>query len=265
MTAHDIDALFERLWTDYATLNAQVGRIVALFEARGEQLRNDHIALRTFRRNPIGIDTMAASFVAAGYVARGDYQFPDKRLWARHFEAPGRPKVFISELDVDAFSAEFRGIVDALVEQVSPAEASRWDLVAAGRLWQLSMADYDRLRRESEYAAWLGAFGFRANHFTVDVTSLRSFATLAEVNQFLLERGFELNRAGGLIKGTPQALLEQSSTLAQPVRVDFADGRLDVPACYYEFARRYPDASGQVFQGFIATSANRIFESTDQR
>ena len=44
-----------------------------------------------------------------------------------------------------------------------------------------------------------------------------------------------------------------------------ADGRLTLPACYYEFAQRYPDAGGQLFEGFIPESANRIFESTHRR
>jgi len=38
-----------------------------------------------------------------------------------------------------------------------------------------------------------------------------------------------------------------------------------VPACFYEFAIRYPDENGQVFSGFIAANANKIFESTNFR
>ena len=36
-----------------------------------------------------------------------------------------------------------------------------------------------------------------------------------------------------------------------------------IPSCYYEFARRYPLPSGEVFQGFVPESADTIFESTD--
>lgn len=32
-----------------------------------------------------------------------------------------------------------------------------------------------------------------------------------------------------------------------------------------ELASRYPTASGELFQGFIATSADKIFDSTDAR
>ncbi len=60
-------------------------------------------------------------------------------------------------------------------------------------------------------------------------------------------------------------LLEQSSTMANTVTVELSDGPLEVPGCYYEFARRYPDADGVLYEGFIAASADRIFESTNRR
>ncbi|MEJ2595547.1 MAG: DUF1338 domain-containing protein, partial [bacterium] len=40
-------------------------------------------------------------------------------------------------------------------------------------------------------------------------------------------------------------------------------GIFSIPSCYYEFARRYPDASGKLYGGFIAKSADKIFEITD--
>ena len=49
----------------------------------------------------------------------------------------------------------------------------------------------------------------------------------------------------------------------QPCRQKFTCARLRVPSCYYEFARRYPLPSGELFQGFVPASADKIFESTD--
>ena len=46
---------------------------------------------------------------------------------------------------------------------------------------------------------------------------------------------------------------------------EFSDGTRTIPACYVEFALRHPDADGALFGGFIADSADRIFESTDRR
>jgi len=121
------------------------------------------------------------------------------------------------------------------------------------------------LKTESEYAAWLSVFGFRPNHFTVQFNALKGFKDFQEFNRFLIDSGFKMNTSGGLIKGTAADLLEQSSTLAHPVEVAFADKKMTVPACYYEFARRYPDARGKLFTGFIAQSADKIFESTDNK
>jgi hypothetical protein len=47
--------------------------------------------------------------------------------------------------------------------------------------------------------------------------------------------------------------------------VTFTDGTRAIPSCYYEFARRYRLPGGELFQGFVAASADRIFESTDDR
>ncbi len=106
-------------------------------------------------------------------------------------------------------------------------------------------ATYAALLDESEYAAWVAAFGFRVNHFTVDVNRLTTIADLAELNALLRAAGFTLNEAGGAIKGTPADRLEQSSTRADEVDVAFAEGVARVPSCYYEFARRYPLPSGE--------------------
>ncbi|MGZ3709783.1 MAG: 2-oxoadipate dioxygenase/decarboxylase family protein, partial [Bdellovibrionota bacterium] len=107
------------------------------------------------------------------------------------------------------------------------------------------------------------AYGIQVNHFTVLFNSLKTFSTLAELNEFLRQNGFTLNAAGGEIKGTPKDGLEQSSTMARAVPWKFSGGEEHlIPGCYYEFARRYPTATGGLFQGFIPKSADKIFEST---
>jgi hypothetical protein len=83
------------------------------------------------------------------------------------------------------------------------------------------------------------------------------------VNQLLKDNGFILNASDGEIKGKPDDLLEQSSIKAGIMEVNFSDGVYKIPSCYYEFARRYPDKNGTLFSGFIAGSADKIFESTD--
>ena len=134
----------------------------------------------------------------------------------------------------------------------------------SGASWKRSFKTYDALYKESEYAAWTYAYGFRANHFTVNVNQLKKFSDLPKLNNFIKSNGFQLNQSGGEIKGTPEEMLEQSSTMAKDVALEFEEGTYKIPACYYEFAKRYPMADGNLYQGFIAKSADKIFESTNK-
>lgn len=260
----DLDGLLASMWRDYTEMNPQAKRIWDLFTARGEQVVNDHIALRTFNLPRIGVDVLANAFVRAGYQARGTYAFPEKKLVAKHYEAPGRPKVFISELQVERFDITVQRLISELVSTMDASLTGRFDLCVSGRPWSLSFDVYEQLRESSEYAAWVAAFGFRPNHFTVLVNELQTFGSLQAVNEFLEGQGFLLNDAGGKIKGSPAVLLEQSSVLANTIEVPFSDGVHRIPGCYYEFAKRYPVPGGELYQGFIASSADRIFESTDR-
>lgn len=211
------------------------------------------------------MDVLARPFVDAGYERKGRYRFAGKKLRARHYEhpEPSLPNVFISELEVESLSAALQTAVHQLIAAMPAGAADGRDLVAAGRLWPVSHATYRALLQESEYAAWMAAFGFRANHFTVDVGALKTFADLQGLNEFLLANGFALNDSGGLIKGSPDEFLEQSSTRADAVEVAFTDGPALVPSCYYEFARRYVQPNGELFRGFVTGSADKLFESTD--
>lgn len=264
---YTLDDLLNALWSDYAAMTPQAARIHNLMSSRGERIVNDHIAMRTYGDSRLGLDVLAASFERHGYVARDNYEFTAKKLRARHFEHPdpSRPKVFISELKLEEFSDGLQSIVAGLLEQIGPDIAAHPDLPVAGRLWAPVRYDvYETLLAESEYAGWVAAHGLRANHFTVSLNALTGFTTLAELNVFLTENGFRLNAAAGEIKGTPDQFLEQSSTLADIVTVDFADGPREIPGCYCEFAKRYVLPDGTLFQGFVAKSADRIFESTDR-
>ena len=257
--------LLDALWRDYTAITPQAARIHALFAARGETIINDHVALRTYARPGIDLAALARPFLARGWQPRDDYRFRDKHLRARYFQHPDAalPKVFISELIVEELSAAAAATIDGLMAQLPPGFGDRDDLPYAGRPWQVDHATYRALLDESEYAAWVAAFGFRTNHFTVDIAHLRTLDGLDAVNALVQGAGFELNREGGLIKGTPADRLEQSSTRAETVDVAFSDGLHRVPSCYYEFARRFPLPTGELFQGFVPASADKLFHSTD--
>ena len=52
--------------------------------------------------------------------------------------------------------------------------------------------------------------------------------------------------------------------MADKIEIDFGDRKELVPSCYYEFAKRYLDQNKQLYQGFVTSSADKIFESTNK-
>lgn len=257
--------LFQSLWNDYIQRLCPSADKVHHLLQENEPLINDHIALRTFNVAPLGIETLAKPFIDAGYKPCGDYEFESKKLVAKHFEHPDpkQPKVFISELKVNECSPELQAIVAKLVEQLDTDKLKGHEFLSGGRLWDLSFADYQSLAKESEYASWLAAHGYGANHFTVSVNQLDAFEEVKGVNDHLREAGFTINESGGEVKGSPDVLLEQSSTMADKVPVTFTEGTEIVPGGFYEFAKRYPMSNGELYPGFVAASADKIFESTN--
>jgi hypothetical protein len=257
--------LFQSLWNDYIQRLCPSADKVHHLLQENEPLINDHIALRTFNVAPLGIETLAKPFIDAGYKPCGDYEFESKKLVAKHFEHPDpkQPKVFISELKVNECSPELQAIVAKLVEQLDTDKLKGHEFLSGGRLWDLSFADYQLLAKESEYASWLAAHGYGANHFTVSVNQLGAFEEVKGVNDHLREAGFTINESGGEVKGSPDVLLEQSSTMADKVPVTFTEGTEMVPGGFYEFAKRYPMSNGELYPGFVAASADKIFESTN--
>ena len=263
----NLEYIINRLWSDYTDQNPSAGKIYSLFTSEGETVVNDHIAFRTLDYPEINIDVLAKQFIDNGYVSKGEYNFSDKHLFARHFELPGRntaPRVFISQLILSECSTELRSIFSESFDKIDYRRLAAPDLLFAGTLFNsLSWEIYNRLREESEYAAWFYVFGFRANHFTVSVNSLNKYNNIHSVNEFLKKNGFLLNSSGGEVKGSPEDLLQQSSTMADLVKIQFIEGLFEVPSCYYEFAQRFPDSTGSLYSGFVPKSADKIFESTN--
>ncbi|ABV88826.1 DUF1338 domain-containing protein [Shewanella pealeana] len=260
----NVNTLFEALWQDYIEMTPSAAKVHQLL-SKGSAIINDHIALRTFNIAKVNLEVLAKHFESIGYVACGDYKFEAKKLNAKHFEHPDstQPKVFISELLVEEFSDELQSTVKGLIEQIDTAATTADDFLYSGRHWELDTKTYEALLAESEYAAWVAAFGYRANHFTVSINHLADYDTIFEVNHALKAAGFVLNASGGEVKGTPEVLLEQSSTMADKISVSFSDAVINIPSCFYEFALRYPKADGELYTGFVAASADKIFESTN--
>jgi hypothetical protein len=263
----DYPDIFDRLWQGYITQNPATKKVYDLLVREGETVVNDHVAFRTFNHPLTGIDVLARIFLKNGYEFRRDYHFEQKKLYAKHYEHKterNAPRVFISELLVDKFSDHMNGVVNEWIGNIPLSLLKSDELIYAGNVSGIpSFKTYEKLRFESEYAAWLYVNGFRANHFTVSVNSLREYDSVEKVNTFLKSNGFLLNDTNGEIQGTPADLLEQSSIKAGINRITFLEGEFDIPGCYYEFAYRHHDGEGKLYNGFVAKSADKIFESTN--
>ena len=188
-------------------------------------------------------------------------------MFAKHYEHKtdlSAPRVFISELILEDFSKDIQTVIHNTIDNIPLDKLNSDDIIYSGNMWGTpSYEVFKSLLKDSEYAAWVYVFGFCANHFTVNVNNLKKYDSIEKVNTFLKNNGFLINDTEGEIKGTPEELLEQSSIKSGLIKVDFIEGKFEIPSCYYEFAKRYPDENGKLYSGFIAKSADKIFESTD--
>jgi len=263
----ELNQIFSKLWEIYTTQNPSVQKVYDVFTNEGEIVLNDHIAFRTFDDPRVNIDTLSKIFLENGYEYMQSYEFKEKKLFAKHYEHKTdktMPRIFISELLTSNFSEFLQNKVREILDQIDYTNNNSDNLIFAGRVWDTpSYEIYQKLIEESEYAGWLYYNGFCANHFTVSVNSLNKYNSLEAVNSFIEENGFRINKSGGAIKGTPEELLEQSSIMADKHIGEFTDGKFEITGCYYEFAKRYADSNGELYSGFIAKSADKIFESTD--
>lgn len=254
--------------------------------AHPEDIENDHIAFRTLGVPHLGITSFEKIFLYYGYQKRDYYHFEGKKLDAYWFSPPEPhyPRIFVSELRVKELSEEAQRIIQSYTDEVKSDPVASLDLDNGEAvdaflhqpLWRTpSLSGYLALLQESEYAAWVIYNRYYLNHFTISVHNLpEGYNTVAEFNDFLEKQGIKLNDSGGKIKESPDGGLLQSSTVAQMLEAEFADGeKYLIPGSYVEFAERrvlsqFADLPADQIQrqhrrdGFEAGNADKIFEST---
>ncbi|XP_038713898.1 uncharacterized protein LOC120007620 isoform X2 [Tripterygium wilfordii] len=258
----------------------------------GDEVCYDHIAFRTFGVKGHGIGSIASFFLDYGYTPQDELFFPAKKLKALWFSPPNipqpsggggingpLPRIFISELLVDQMSSHAQEIIGEYIE-VSGSSYKHAALASAlGSLtWKKPLySEFQQLARESEYAAWTLVNGYAVNHVTISAHRLKShLRSIKNLNQFIEERGFQLNSEGGVLKVSPDGFLLQSSTVADSISFQFFDGVIEsVPCSYIEFAERLvlpqyknlPEKEVKEFHrrdGFEVGNADKIFESTSK-
>lgn len=264
----DAREFFDKLWQDYTRLTPQAEIIYRAFCERNGSVRNDHVAFRTFNISPVNLEHLEPLLWSLGYKRHRHYQFEQKKLsaWGYVPDDGKLPLIFFSELLVEQLSAEAQRIIQRLVGHVEELRLHSPDIFWSGRLWPVpTWEEYQLLLQESEYAAWLSALGFHANHFTIAVHHLAVDNSIEKAIDVVKDCQYALNQAGGEIKGQPADFLVQASTMADEVIMPFASGdEHQISTCYYEFAQRYRERGGDYYAGFVAANADKIFESTNR-
>jgi hypothetical protein len=210
-------------------------------DAVAREIPLDHLAFRSFAMDDFGVDGVCDTFEAAGYSTVSEeegpgavLEFPEKRVRARWMRPPRTPdgevplpRIFVSELVVDACEPELRDMLKEVLSRVREGKVLQSGEWADGRnaRWQLPTAStYARVERLSEYASWTLLHGYAVNHAAVSLFQLRKkfpdtpARSLQDVESVFaghhaLSRK-RWNDAGGRIKRSPSGLLLQSSLMS---------------------------------------------------
>ncbi len=302
-TTTPLNGVLAGLMSRYRERVPDVSGIINAMIAEGvissaDEIENDHIAFRTMGVPNLGLASFEKIFLHYGYQKRDPFNFAEKKLSAFWYAPPGDaspsqsnespkrnlPRIFASELRVDELSPTAQAIIHKYTDTVTSDPVDGLDLddaVAVDAflhtpLWNTpTLAEYQTLMAESEYAAWVIYNRYYLNHFTISVHNLKpGYNTVQAFTNFLEARGFKLNTAGGKIKISPDGGLLQASTVAQMIEADFADGETHrIAGSYVEFAERrvLPQFAGLPAhsigrqhrrEGFETANADKIFEST---
>ncbi|GAB4022498.1 2-oxoadipate dioxygenase/decarboxylase family protein [Spirosoma koreense] len=286
-----LDAVLGGLMRRYSERVPDVQKVIDAMITEGiiadpTEIENDHIAFRTMGVPNLGIASFEKIFRHYGYEKRDEYNFTGKKLTAYWYSPPEPhfPRIFASELRVHELSDTAQQLIHRYTDTVTSDPVDALDLDDADAvdrflhqpLWTTpTLAGYQTLLNESEYAAWVIYNRYYLNHFTISVHNLKAgYNTIEEFVQFLERHGFRLNSAGGTIKVSPDGDLRQASTVAQMIDAEFAGGEhFRIAGSYVEFAERrvLPPfrhlPADQITrqhrrEGFETGNADKIFEST---
>ncbi len=279
----------------------------ALVQAQGGVFRNDHGAIRTADVSVRDLFVRAARVL--GLHRDLDYRFPAKKLVSFDLQAAGQDhtpfKVFVSQVDLDAFPPEVAALIRAdCAEQaaavdhgpflalIAKAEASGGlseidaEAFVAHFVHKLMHRNGPALRRStlnavaavSGEAASALALGPDFNHVTIDVRAA-GFDGIETMAAKMLASGFRLLPG---IQGAAGTKLRQTATMAAtmptPVReADGSDGMAESEKQFVEIIERTQataadgiklwrdDGAPLIFKHFLAANAEKIFDAASTR
>ena len=290
--------LWERLWLDYRNRVTYARIYQQMIEASQGTFINDHIAFRSLQLTVegshgtinLGIPYLEEIITPLGYQPVQNYEFPDKYLLARHYEVSGcntLPKLFISELKVDALPTSTANLIRQAVRWKPSYENAVWTKLPSlekiepenilllfqsrlKRLWAPPLkSTVEAVNPISQYGAWVLLHGYRVNHFTASINRQNSatYSDLDATVQALKGLGVPMKPT---TEGSEKTGLRQTATQAviEPVTVidDTTEHSIQIqwPYAYFELAQRYPlsDNTPEVFSGFLSSQATQLFEMT---
>ena len=278
-----------------------------LVAENGGTFLNDHAAIRT--ADPAVRALLVRAAQVMGLRRELDYRFPAKKLVSFDLQAIGEDsrqfKVFVSQVDLDAFPADVAALIAedcaeqaaavdhgpflALLEKaeasggLEPQDAERFVQHFVHRLMRrngpaMKRSTLDAVARVSGEAASALALGPDFNHVTIDVYAA-GFKGIEAMAAAMQARGFRLLPA---IQGAPNTRLRQTATLAAtmdtPVReADGRNGRAQTEKQFVEIIERNQavDEAGRrlwaqdgqplIFRNFLAANAEKIFDAASTK
>ena len=77
-------------------------------------------------------------------MAKGEYIFKEKKLFAKHYEHPNKelPKIFISELELEKVEPFIAEEVEKMVQEVPTSLIQSEEILVCGRPWKMNHKTY---------------------------------------------------------------------------------------------------------------------------
>ncbi|WP_199331222.1 MULTISPECIES: DUF1338 domain-containing protein [unclassified Calothrix] len=293
--------LYSLLWQEYSARVNYARTYQQMITAAGGTVANDHIALRSLRMSidtpkglvNLGINYLEQLATALGYVAAGEYTFPETHLYARHYTHPHEaefdlPKLFISELIVEKLPERIIQLINKTVSSFqeelifsltdSLLENSNVETIAQ-QLHKIFTRPWlppqrlvvEEVNEVTQYGAWVLLHGYAVNHFTgyVNRQNTPKYPDIDATVSGLVNLGvpmkaeIEGNIACGLRQTATQAVKEMVTVLD-----DNSGAEIQIPwtYAYYEIAQRYPveiePGKSRLFDAFLGKNAQQLFEMT---
>lgn len=278
-----------------------------LVRDNGGRFHNDHGAIRT--ADPALRDLFVRAAAVMGLQRERDYQFPAKKLRSFDLQVIGEDaaqfKIFVSQIDLDAFPAEIAALIRddcaecrravdharfiALIERAEkhgglpPPAAEQFVQHLVHRLMTrngppLRRATLEAVARVSGEAASALALGPDFNHVTIDVRAA-GYSGIEAMAKAMQRHGFRLLPAIQGAAGTP---LRQTATLAAtmdtPVReANGSIGSAQTEKQFVEIIERgqavnvhggklwRQNGRPLIFRNFLAANAEKIFDAAATR